>query len=117
MNAGDAEMLELLNGETSLASLIAAAGGRWGPDGPGRLASLLAELGERGLLEGVEEAAAPPPKRRILRLLRTRQWDVRWAGPVFERVYRAFGWVLFTPPALLADHGGLRERARSPSST
>jgi putative peptide zinc metalloprotease protein len=101
MNAGDAEMLELLNGETSLGSLIAAAGGRWGPDGPGRLASLLAELGERGLLEGVEETAAPPPKRRILRLLRTRQWDVRWAGPVFERVYRAFGWVLFTTPALL----------------
>ena len=102
MNADDAEMIELLNGERTLGELIAAAHGRWGPDGAGRLAGLLADLGERGLLVGVEETPPPPPKRRWMRAFRTRQWDVKWAGTVFERVYRAGAWVLFTLPVLLA---------------
>src|SRR5262249_16497445 len=38
MNADDADMVELLNGERTLADLIAAASGRCGPDSPRRLA-------------------------------------------------------------------------------
>ncbi len=34
-------------------------------------------------------------------MFRTRQWSVTWIGPVFERVYRAGGFVLFTLPVLL----------------
>ena len=101
LSAGDAELLQLLDGRTSLASLITAAAGRFGPDGPSRLASLLADLGERGLLEGVEEAEQAPPKKLVARMFRTRQWSVTWIGPVFGRVYRAGGFVLFTLPVLL----------------
>jgi putative peptide zinc metalloprotease protein len=101
MNADDADMVELLNGERSLAELIGAATGRWGSDGAGRLAGLLADLGDRGLLVGVDQAAAPPPKRGWMRAFRTRQWDFTWLGPVFEKVYRAGAWLLFTLPALL----------------
>jgi putative peptide zinc metalloprotease protein len=100
MSADDADMVELLNGERSLAELITAASGRWGPDGASRLAGLLADLGDRGLLVGVDEAAAAPPRKAWMRLFRTRQWDFTWLGPVFEKVYRAGGWLLFTLPAL-----------------
>jgi putative peptide zinc metalloprotease protein len=101
MNADDADMVELLNGERTLGELIAAASGRFGPTGASRLAGILADLGDRGLLVGVEQASMPSPRRRWMRIFQTRQWDVTWAGPLFERVYRAFGWVLFTLPVLL----------------
>ena len=102
MSADDADLLELLNGERRSRACIAAASGRFGPDGPSRLASLLADLGERGLLVGVEEArAGAAEEARWMRLFRTRQWDFTWLGPVFERVYRAGGCVLFTLPVLL----------------
>lgn len=101
MSAGEAELLELLDGRTTLSTLIGAAAGRFGPEGPGRLASLLADLGERGLLEGIEERPAAARTGLIARVFRTRQLDVTWAGPLFERVYRAGGFVLFTLPALL----------------
>jgi putative peptide zinc metalloprotease protein len=102
MSEGEAELLELLNGETSLASLIGIAGSRFGPDGPGRLASLLADLGERGLLEGIEETKSDAKTKLVARIFRTRQWNVTWAGPIFERTYVAGGFLLFTLPALLA---------------
>jgi putative peptide zinc metalloprotease protein len=101
MSAAEAELLELLNGETTLADLLTAAAGRGGPEGPGRLASLLADLGERGLLEGIDETKPTTKPNRAARIFRTRQWNVTWAGPVFERVYRAGGFVLFTAPVLL----------------
>ncbi len=102
MTAADADLLGLIDGETSLPDLIVAAGAHFGADGPGRLASLLADLGERGMLEGVEKAEAPAPKGILRRTFRTRQVSFTWAGPVFERVYRAGGWLLFTRPALIA---------------
>jgi putative peptide zinc metalloprotease protein len=102
LSAADAELLELLNGESSLASLIAAATGRFGSDGPSKLASMLADLGERGLLEGVEEAKAPPSKKRLARVFRMRQWDFAWLGPIFSKVYGAGGFLLFTWPPLVA---------------
>ena len=101
LSAADAELLELLNGENSLSSLIAAATGRFGADGPSKLASMLADLGERGLLEGVEEAKAPPSRKGIGRLFRMRQWDFTWLGPVFTKVYRGGGFLLFTRPPLV----------------
>jgi putative peptide zinc metalloprotease protein len=102
MSADDAELVELIDGETSIASLLAVAGQRLGPEGPGRLASLLADLGDRGLLEGIDEAAAAPAKNGILqKLFRQRQWTVTWAGPLFDRLYSAGFWLLFTLPSLI----------------
>jgi putative peptide zinc metalloprotease protein len=102
MSGAQAELLELLNGELTIADLLTAAAGRAGAEGPGRLASLLADLGERGLLEGIAETKSDAKPKRLARIFKTRQYNVTWAGPVFERVYQAGGYILFTLPVRLA---------------
>ena len=101
MTADDAELVELIDGKTSLATLLTVAGQRLGTDGPGRLASLLADLGERGLLEGIEETPPPPPRNALARIFKTRNFTVGWAGPLFNRIYAAGGFLLFTIPSYL----------------
>jgi putative peptide zinc metalloprotease protein len=101
----DAQLLRLLDGTRSLPDLVAEAESAFGPLGAVRLARLLADLGERGMLAGVEgstavEAAAP--EGRIRRLLKTRERSVGGIGPFLHWVYRQGGWVLFTRPALVA---------------
>src|SRR6202012_4381531 len=46
----EAEMAQLLDGDHDLVSLLGEAAARWGADGPARLARLLAELADKGLL-------------------------------------------------------------------
>ncbi len=71
----------------SLVDLIAAAEQRLGPTGPGRLAALLADLGDRGLLAGVDGHARPAaagraagaddPPREIVDALGRPAWSTR----------------------------------------
>jgi Zn-dependent protease len=102
----DARLLALLDGTRSLADLVGEAERTFGQLGAVRLARLLADLGERGMLAGVESStaldAAAPPDTWWRALLRTRERTVDGVGRLFERVYRAGGWVLFTRPALVA---------------
>jgi putative peptide zinc metalloprotease protein len=111
MAADDVELFRLIDGEHSLQDLIVEATGRFGPAGASRLASLLADLGERELLEGVEASDAPVPAGPLRRLLRPKTWVVPGAGEAFERIYRAGGFVLFARPVrvlvvLVAVGGG-----------
>jgi putative peptide zinc metalloprotease protein len=103
MGAVEADLFELLDGTRTLPELIAEAEGRHGASGPGRLARLLADLGDRGLLEGV---AAPRVTdggdRGLARLRRPRVREIRGAGAWFESSYRTAGFVLFTRPVLAA---------------
>ena len=99
----DARLLEQLDGTRSPAELVGEAERRLGPSGPARLARLLADLGERGLLEGVgtpQAAKAVQPWWR--RALEPRERVVPGVGSLVERVYRAGGWMLLTRPALVA---------------
>jgi putative peptide zinc metalloprotease protein len=101
----DAQLLTLLDGTRSLADLIAEAERAFGPLGAVRLARLLADLGERGMLAGVQsspelDAAAPQTWWRAL--LRTRERTFDGVGALVDRVYRSGGWILFTRPALVA---------------
>ncbi|MEY2513577.1 MAG: putative peptide zinc metalloprotease protein, partial [bacterium] len=101
----DAQLLWLLDGTRSLADLVAEAERAFGPLGAVRLARLLADLGERGMLAGVEttpslDAAAPDTRWRAL--LKTRERAFGFVGPTVDRIYRGGGWVLFTTPALVA---------------
>ena len=105
LSDNDARLLRLLDGTRSLADLVAEAERAFGPLGAVRLARLLADLGERGMLAGVEsspalDAAAPDPWWRAL--LKTRERAVDGVGPLVARIYRGGGWVLFTRPALVA---------------
>jgi putative peptide zinc metalloprotease protein len=101
MTADDVALFRLLDGTSSLQDLIVEANRRLGPAGPRRLASLLADLGERGLIEGVDAPEHQNPKGAFRALLRPRTVAVHWAGDVFERIYRYGGFLLFTAPALV----------------
>jgi putative peptide zinc metalloprotease protein len=101
----DAKLLRLLDGTRSLADLVAEAERAFGQLGPVRLARLLADLGERGMLAGVQtdpagDAAAPDSRWRAL--LRTRERTFDGVGPMIDRIYRSGGWILFTRPVLVA---------------
>ena len=98
----DAHLFELLDGTHSLSDLIGIAEQRFGSAGAPRLARLLADLGERGYLAGVEaaDADAELPKSRLQRLFKPREKTFEGVGGWFEAVYRRGGWVLFTKPAL-----------------
>jgi Zn-dependent protease len=102
MSDEDATLFQLLDGEHPLVELVRESERRYGPEGPVRLARLLSELAERGLLTGVEGAeTAPPPTGLMSRLATPR--DITWsgAGALFERLYRQGGRRLFTRPALM----------------
>jgi FHA domain len=105
LSDNDARLFEAIDGSRSLVDLIGLAEQRHGTLGPARLARLLADLGERGFLAGVEtsaSAAAPAPKTLLQRLFTPRAKVFPWLGGVFERLYRAGGWVLFLPPVLIS---------------
>jgi putative peptide zinc metalloprotease protein len=100
MSDADAHLFMLLDGTRTVPELVAAAEEQEGPAGPGRLARLFADLGERGLLDGVDADAAPVPvSGRLGRLMRPRVLEVRGAGDRLARLYRLGGWVLFTGAA------------------
>lgn len=99
----EGRLLQLLDGRRSLAELAHEAQ-LVAPDcGPARLLALLAELRERGLLAG--SAGAQPdadlPVGRLRRVLRTRERSFDGVDRLFDRIYGAGGWVLFTRPALV----------------
>jgi putative peptide zinc metalloprotease protein len=95
----DAEMLALLDGSRSLAELAAEAERRGGPDGPARLALLLAALADRGLLSG---SAEEMPTRRRLPTVRS-SWP--GAGDLFEWLYRHGAGSVLGRPGLAAVAG------------
>lgn len=96
MGPDDAAVVQMLDGESSLPELMAESERRHGPAGVGRLARLLADLGERGLLEGVEGPVAQHREGLLGRLTKPRERTIAGAGALFERVYRRGAWVLFT---------------------
>lgn len=102
LSDSDAQLFELLDGSRSLVDLIGEAEQRFGQTGSARLARLLADLGERGFLQGV--AGAQPqgeaPASFWRRVLTPREKPVRGLGEWFDSLYRGGAWVLFTRPAL-----------------
>ncbi len=96
----DAELLGLLDGSNTVPELLARAEERSGATAGARLARLLADLGDRGLLDGVEGTAPAAPPGRLRRLLTPREWATDRLGPAVERAYRAGGWLVFTRPAI-----------------
>jgi putative peptide zinc metalloprotease protein len=96
----DAALLQLLDGRRSTQMLMREAERRFGAPGAARLARLLADLADRGLLAGTESAEIadlPTP-----RWLRPRETVWRGAGDAFLALYRHGGRILFTRPVLFA---------------
>ena len=99
MDADDAALFELLDGNRTVAELLSEAERLVGPAGPGRLARLIADLADRGLLDGVGAAPAPEvePEGALARLLKPRDRTATWVGDYFERAYHHWGRVFFSP--------------------
>ena len=99
MDADDAALFELLDGNRTVAELLTEAERVVGPAGPGRLARLIADLADRGLLDGVgaAPATAPEPEGALARILKPRDKTVTWVGDYFERAYHHWGHVFFSP--------------------
>jgi putative peptide zinc metalloprotease protein len=97
----EAELAQLLDGDHDLVELIGEAGARCGPDGLARLARLLAELADRGLLVGIDEAPAPAAASPWLaRLLTPRERELPRVPELIAAIYRRGGYLLFTSAAL-----------------
>jgi putative peptide zinc metalloprotease protein len=103
MSDADAKLLALLDGRHSLADLVSEAEQGGAEAGPARLARLLSELADRGLLAGVAGAeTAGPAHGFVQRLAVPREKTWAGAGRVFDRMYWHGGSRLFTRPALAA---------------
>ena len=98
MDADDAALFKLLDGNRTVTELLSEAEQLVGPTGPGRLARLIADLADRGLLDGVGAApAAVEPESALARILKPRDKTVTWVGDYFERAYHHWGRVFFSP--------------------
>jgi putative peptide zinc metalloprotease protein len=103
LSDNDAQLFGLLDGTRSLVELVGEAERRFGASGAARLARLLADLGERGLLAGVAggQPLADAPASRWRRLVTPREKVFPRVGGWFDALYRRGGWVLFARPALV----------------
>jgi putative peptide zinc metalloprotease protein len=100
MDEQDAQLLELLDGRRTIGELLAEATNLLGPAGPTRLARLIADCGDRGMLDGIAatpRAAVEPSLVR--RVLEPRERTFEWVGEWFERAYSGWGRLWFSPLA------------------
>jgi putative peptide zinc metalloprotease protein len=96
----EAELAQLLDGDHDLVSLLGEAAARWGADGPARLARLLAELADKGMLSGVESVEPSGSLPWLARIFRPRERELPGVPQAMAAVYRRGGWLLFSPAVL-----------------
>jgi putative peptide zinc metalloprotease protein len=97
IDAQDAELLQMLDGRLTVAELLGEATRVVGPAGPGRLAGLIAGLGERGMLDGIAPTPVVAPEPGLLaRAFKPRERTFGWIGEYFQRAYRHWGRVFFS---------------------
>jgi FHA domain len=97
MEAQDAALFELLDGEHSVVELLREAERRVGPGGPGRLARLIADLADRGLLEGIGGLPEVTEETKLQRIFKPRERTFDWVGDYCERAYQHGGRIFFSP--------------------
>jgi putative peptide zinc metalloprotease protein len=104
LDEDEARLLELLDGQHDLPTLVAEAERLQGPSGPALLARLVADLGARGMLADVDAATGDVPRASgWRRLLTPRRVELPWAPGLVDRVYHAGGWLLFTRIAYVLE--------------
>jgi putative peptide zinc metalloprotease protein len=97
----DAVLLQLLDGQRTVAQLLSEATEVVGSSGPGRLARLIAGLGERGMLDGIAPTPVAEPEPGLLaRAFKPREKTFEWLPDHFQRAYRHWGRVWFSPLAV-----------------
>jgi putative peptide zinc metalloprotease protein len=100
MDEQDAQLLGLLDGRRTIGELLAEATKLVGPAGPGRLARLIADCGDRGMLDGIAATPRTEAEPNVLRrALQPRERTFEWVGEWFERAYAGWGRLWFSPLA------------------
>jgi putative peptide zinc metalloprotease protein len=112
LDEADAQLLSLLDGRRTISELLVQAAALLGPAGPGRLARLIAECGDRGLLDGIAATPTVPTEPGPLRrALEPRERTFKWVAEWFVRAYAGWGRLWFSPLAatglILLSLGGL----------
>jgi putative peptide zinc metalloprotease protein len=99
LDAVDAKLLPLLDGRRTVTELLVEAENVGGPSGAGRLARLIADFGERGMLDGVEPTPEPPASSGGLlgRAFKRRDRTIDGLPDYFQTAYRHWGRALFSP--------------------
>jgi putative peptide zinc metalloprotease protein len=96
----EARLLQRLDGRHTVAEIVDAVVRELGADQVLRLAELIAELGERGLLAG---AAAPAARKRSWRrLFKVRELSFAGGAARIDALYRRLAYPLFTRGGLTA---------------
>jgi putative peptide zinc metalloprotease protein len=96
----DAQLLELLDGNRTIVELLADADQLLGQSAAGRLARLIADLGERGMLTGVAPTPRPYSEPGFLaRAFKSRERTYDWLPRYFHAAYRHWGRLFFSPLA------------------
>ena len=94
----DARLITLIDGERTVAELLTEATRMLGPGGPGRVARLIADFGERGMLDGVAPTPVVQAEPGLLaRAFKSREKTFGWVNGYFERAYRRWGRIYFSP--------------------
>ena len=98
IDSEDAALLQMLDGRLTIAELLTQATTAVGPSGPGRLARLIAGLGERGMLDGIAPTPVAEPEPGLLaRAFKPREKTFGWVPEYFQRAYRHWGRIFFSP--------------------
>ena len=97
----DAKLIELFDGQMTVGELLVAATRSVGVAGAGRLARLVADLGERGLLDGVAPTPVEHAEPNLLqRAFKSREKVLDWVPGYFERAYQRWGRIYFSSLAV-----------------
>jgi putative peptide zinc metalloprotease protein len=98
MDAQDAALFQLLDGKRTVMELLSESEQRLGELGPARLTRLIADLADRGLLDGVGATPTQPaPETKLQQILKPRERTFAWVGPFCERAYHRWGRLFFSP--------------------
>jgi putative peptide zinc metalloprotease protein len=98
IDSEDAVLIQMLDGRLTVAELLTKSTDALGPTGPGRLARLIAGLGERGMLDGIAPTPVAEAEPGLLaRAFKPREKTFGWLPSYFERAYRHWGRIFFSP--------------------
>ena len=108
----DAQLFRLLDGRQTIDELLAEASRLVGSTGPARLARLIAECGDRGMLDGIAAAPTVHAEPGLLRpVLEPREWTFESLADWFQDAYDSWGRWWFSPLSatglILLSLGGL----------
>ena len=108
----DAQLFRLLDGRQTIDELLAEASRLVGSTGPARLARLIAECGDRGMLDGIAAAPRVHAEPGLLRrVLEPREWTFESLADWFQDAYDSWGRWWFSPLSatglILLSLGGL----------